>query len=413
MRHRFAWLRNLPLAIGAPVLLIPWLFLTWNTTVGELVPALRFRTKTTIAGVMEDAAAGLSLHAVLTGTYQQWISRSIGQLSPMFKPGVRWKNQIYYSLLGTSGTDAVVVGREQQLLSKPYLVEYCSRDLSIVRATGAAWAARIRQLQDFFEARGQLFLYVITPSKVAMYPQFVPDGYTCPASLKDGADKLKLYDEILAGHGVRFVDTASMVSAAREKYPISMFPRGGIHWNSLAAALGTQTLIAAVNAQQRGSILAELSFTWRVSYHPRGLDRDMMDMLNLPFPDAHYAVPELTYQSSAGAAGCHAIRITEVSGSFLFGINDALQKLACPPDITDWFYWDWNLMHYANDHRDVLPIEAQARRRSLLDADVVILEENEASGVPSSHGELMMQEMATLTQTAAVLSTLPTAPPPQ
>ncbi len=37
-------------------------------------------------------------------------------------------------------------------------------------------------------------------------------------------------------------------------------------------------------------------------------------------------------------------------------------------------------MHYANDHRDILPIDAQARRRSLLDADVVIMEENEASG---------------------------------
>ena len=27
-----------------------------------------------------------------------------------------------------------------------------------------------------------------------------------------------------------------------------MFPRGGIHWNSLATALGTQKVIAAVNA---------------------------------------------------------------------------------------------------------------------------------------------------------------------
>ena len=412
MRRRFAWPRYLPLAIGAPVLLIPWFYLMWNTSIGEMVPALRFRTKTTIAGVVEEAAARLSLHAVLTGEYQQWISRSIGQLSPMFKPGIGWKNQIYYTLLGTSGTDGVVVGQERQLFYRPYLVEYCSRNSSTARTAGIDWAERIRQVQDFFEARGQLFLYVITPSKVAQYPQFVPYGYTCPASVAGADDKLRLYDEILTERGVRFVDTASNLSAAREKYPIGMFPRGGIHWNSLGAALGTQSLIAAVNAQQRGSILAELNFTWRVSYHPLGLDRDMMDMLNLPFPDLHYAVPELTYQSSAAAGGCHAIRITEVSGSFIFGIDDALQKLACPPDITEWFYWDKNLMHYANGHQDVLPIDAQARRQSLLDADLVILEENEASGPQSGHGEQMMREIATLMQTASVLATQPAESPP-
>jgi hypothetical protein len=396
------------------VLGISWFNLTWNTTVGELIPALRFRTKATIAGIVEEATPTLSLNAVLTGTYQQRISLRIGKVSPMFKPGIRWKNQIYYTLLGTAGSERVVVGSQRQLLDLSYLVEYCGRDLEVLRTTGEAWAARIRQMQDFFEDHGMLFLYVITPSKVAQYPQIIPDGYTCPAGASDRTNKLKLYDEILTRHGVRFVDTASYLTAVSKDYPISMFPRGGTHWNELAAALGTQALIAAVNAQRRGSILAELRFTWRVSYNPRGLDRDMMDMLNLPFPDAHYAVPELTYPSSAEAAGCHAIRITEVSGSFIFGINDALQKLACPPEISHWFYWNWNLLHHANDHRDVLPIDAQARRQSLLDADVVILEENEASGPHSGHGELMMREMATLTQTAAASATTPAAsPPPQ
>ena len=403
---------HLPLAIGASAMVISWFYLTWNTTVGELIPALRFRTKATIAGIVEESGPILSFDTVLRGTYQQWISVSIGKLSPIFKPAVGWKNQIYYSLLGTSGSSSVVIGKEQQLLGTSYLSEYCSRDLEKLHEQGEAWAQRISQMQYYFESRGKVFLYVVTPSKVARNPQYIPDNYTCPATAKDRLDKLLVYDYILDRHGVHFVDTASDLAATREEYGISMFPRGGIHWNSLAAALGTQTLIAAVNAQQRGAILAELSFTWRVSYHPRGLDRDMVDILNMPFPDLHYAVPELTYRSNAGAAGCNAIRITEVSGSFIFGINDALQKLACPPDITEWFYWDWNLMHYANNQQDVLPIDAQARRRSLLDADVVILEENEASGPQSRHGELMVQEVDALTQTASALDPQSAGSPP-
>ena len=95
-------------------------------------------------------------------------------------------------------------------------------------------------MQDYFESRGKVFLYVITPSKVAQSPQYIPDGYTCPAAAKDRSDKLLVYDDILDRHGVHFVDTASDLAAAREEYGISMFPRGGIHWNSLATALGTQ-----------------------------------------------------------------------------------------------------------------------------------------------------------------------------
>ena len=114
----------LPLAIGASVLVIPWLFLSWNLTIGQLVTVLHSQNRPIIAGVVEEAAPDLSLNAVSTGTYQQWIARRVGRLSPVFRPAVRWKNQLYYSLMGTSGTDRVVVGRQRQLLELPYLVEY-------------------------------------------------------------------------------------------------------------------------------------------------------------------------------------------------------------------------------------------------------------------------------------------------
>ena len=66
------WLKPsyLPLAIGASVLVISWFYLLWNTTAGELFPTIRFRSKATIAGIVQDAAPMLSLHAVLTGAYQ-------------------------------------------------------------------------------------------------------------------------------------------------------------------------------------------------------------------------------------------------------------------------------------------------------------------------------------------------------
>ena len=398
MRRRLSWLRLglLPLAIGASVLLSSWFYLMWNTTAGELLPSLRFRTKATIAGIVKETAPVLSLNSVLTGAYQQWISRSVGQLSPMFKPAIAWKSQVYYKLLGMAPTVQILVGKQNQLMEIHYLQEYCSRNVEKLRPRDEEWATRIRGMQDFFEARGKVFVYIITPSKVAEDPRIIPEGYICPASAKDRTDKLRVYDEILARHGVRFVDAASGLVAAREEYGVDMFPRGGIHWNSLASALGTEKVIAAVNAQRREPLLATLGFAWHISYNPQGSDRDLLDLLNMKDPDAHYPVPELAYRSTSPANGCHSITIAEVGGSFLGGLNSTLQKLACPPRIDNWFYWDTRRMQFADGRLYELPMNADARRKSLLDADVIFLEENEEVEPASKHGEQMVQEVARL-----------------
>lgn len=392
MRSWFSIYR-LPVAIGAILLLIQWVFLSWNTTIGEVVPSIRFRTKNTVAGVIQEAAPTLSLHAILTGKYQQAVSHAIGALAPVFKPAIHWKNQLYYTLLGAAGSDRIVIGKHRELLELTYLDEYCARDLTKLRVVGDDWAGRIRKVQDFFEARGKPFLYVITPSKVAQYPQFIPDGYACPAPAEDKARKLEVFDAMLAQHGVHFVDVASNLPAAREDYGIDMFPRGGIHWTWLAAALGTQTFVAAINAQHRAPPLTEFTFDWKVSYNPSESDRDLLDIMNLPHPDRHYPVPELTYHSSDPPGGCRTVKITEVGGSFLMGINSTLERLACPPEITYWFYWDHERFLYTGNHMRELPIDPGVRRRSLLDADVVVFEENEAAGPATPHGKLMIQEI--------------------
>ena len=59
-----------------------------------------------------------------------------------------------------------------------------------------------RERRSYFESRGKVFLYIITPSKVAQNPQYIPDGYTCPTAAKDHSDKLLVYYDILDRLGV-------------------------------------------------------------------------------------------------------------------------------------------------------------------------------------------------------------------
>ena len=60
-------------------------------------------------------------------------------------------------------------------MEKSYLDEYCNRDMATLRTSGETWAARLRETQDYVEAHGKVFLYVITPSKVAQKVAFETD----------------------------------------------------------------------------------------------------------------------------------------------------------------------------------------------------------------------------------------------
>jgi alginate O-acetyltransferase complex protein AlgJ len=396
VQRRFQ-LSRLPVVIGVTILLIPWFCLTWNITIGEVVPQLRFRTKHTVAGVIEEAAQDMSFEGVLSSRYQTYVSKRIGRLTPIYKPSIRWKNQFYYSLLGTSGTRSILIGRQGELFSAEYVEEYCARDTAQLRPRAEAWAEKLARTQRFFEARGKVFLYVTTPSKPAVYPEYLPPSYKCPATSEDRLHKLEVYRSILDRYHIHYVDAATLTAQARASYPIDLFPRGGIHWNMLGATLAAQAITQAVNRQSRSPLLTPFTFTWQTSFEPRVSDKDLLEIMNLRWPDEHYPVPVPTIESKPPKGACQPARVTEVGGSFLFTINAVLEEAACPPVIQYWFYWEKK--HFIFDegpakksifdpsYREISN-EVPLRDRELLtDLDVILFEENEAAMPESSHGQ--------------------------
>ncbi|CAH2600100.1 ALGX domain-containing protein [Rhodovastum atsumiense] len=394
---------RLPVLLGAAVLVLPWLYLTWNTTVGELVPRLRFRTKNTIAGVLQEAAPQLSMQDILSYRFQRQISEAVGRLSPVYATAIRLKGQLYYQVLDTSPHPAVVIGRDRQLLQPIYLREYCARDLARFAPMAENWAIRLRQMQDFFTGRGQAFLYVITPSKVALYPQVIPRSYSCPSGAEDRVGKMRLWRAALERHGVRFLDGVAVVTAARDAGAPALFPRGGIHWNWLGAALVAQALTEAVNRSEGAAFLTPFRWDVRMSDRPRDSDRDVLDILNLAWPDDRYPVPELTYHADPPAL-CRPARIAEIGGSFLFRMNEVLARVACPPVIDMWFYWKNKHLRYPPVDGRTQAVDPQKRRELLDAAELVIFEENETLAAASEHGPELLAAIEALRRDAVASS---------
>jgi hypothetical protein len=75
----------------------------------------------------------------------------------------------------------IVVGKKGRIYEYGYIMGYnANRDAGLFRMEDIERSVRkIKELRDFFRARGQFFFYLITPSKAECYPEFIPNRFSC------------------------------------------------------------------------------------------------------------------------------------------------------------------------------------------------------------------------------------------
>ncbi len=387
----FRILRRLPLGLGALAIALGAALLLANLLVVaaggggiKLVPALN--------GVTRPEQARLTLDGVLHGSYQAIYARLIGTRLPLYPLAVRLRNQLEYSLFGVAAVPALMVGRGSSLIETSYAQEYCSRDIAAWRPGAVRWAARIREMQDWTERRGRAFLYVLTPSKVAQYPDILPPSYGCPASAYDRTALVPAWIEIVHAAGLHVADTTAVLTQAHGAYPFPLYPPGGIHWNQVGAALAAQAVLAQLDALRPAQGLAPFQFTWRMSPHPSGTDVDIAKLMNLFVLPGDVPTPVVTVQPSPPPRPCPNLHAVIVGGSFGHAIGDFLSATACPVTVVEYEYWHSYTLRWAGGVMTAdAAVDAASRDADVLNADLLVYEENEQVLGHSYHGQALWQ----------------------
>ena len=247
------------------------------------------------------------------------------------------------------------------------------------------WAAKIRTIQNILDAKGKNFVYLITPRKATTYPQYVPREISCPALKAGKTDRLSPLRAALDEHGVRYVDGPALIAEAKPKYPIDLFARGGTHWNLIGGALAAQEITRALPH----SPLGQFNFDWVEIAQAQETDRDLLDLLNLLWPDDHY--PTAIVRGRANGVACdRPPRMLAIGATFLFQVDFALAQAACAPDIDDYWYYVspdgsglrrrlFRIGKGATNPGDSFPGGGDDELRASLErAEIVVLEENES-----------------------------------
>ena len=379
-------LGGVALAIGTLLLFVTLALLAVGHTAIKLVPGL--------TGETPQETAPRSAPAILSAQFQAAYARTVGSLMPLYPAAIRLRNQLDYTLFGFSPNPVIIVGRGGALIERIYAEEYCSRDLARWRPGAAAWAGRIRQMQDAQARRGKAFLYVLTPSKVALYPDLLPPGFNCPSHAADRAGLVPEWLAMLQAAGVRSVDTTAVLRAAAGAYSFRLFPDGGTHWNAVGEALAQQAVLTGLDRTLPGRGFLASPFTWRMQAHPvRDTDDvDLARLMNLFSPIANGPVPTVTPQPAAAPATCESPRVAIIGGSFSHATLKALAAMPCPMRATEYEYWHSSTLRWGNGALDkTLSVDPAARDAELHAADLVIYEENEQLLGQPAHGQALWE----------------------
>lgn len=320
----------------------------------------------------------VSVEKVLNGSLQKEYETWFNNHNPLKSVFTNLNNQFYYSLFSKSlmFDSNIVIGKKGYLYEQIYINQYVNLSkIPYTQRQFDLWAADLKELADFFEKRGQKFIYLITPSKASFYPEYLPNSYA--KIIKDTRPDYFLKLDALKKVHVTYFDASQFMLAQKDKsYGYLLFPRGGTHWTMLGASLVAQRILDLIS-QQTQTQLPPLSYSYTVTTRPLGVDKDLLHLCKLLFPPKRYTVPFVSFKVNENPV---PLKLAVIGGSFTHFFKQLFTESNYFSQLDHYYYLILNHYQISQNGKKIdIPINRDDPRsyQDILAADVVILEENE------------------------------------
>jgi hypothetical protein len=326
----------------------------------------------TLSGVTNPAAAPqVGLSPFFNGTTQSalepWATEKMGWPRETY---LRLKNGFDY-VLGRS--DAISIGRSRVLNGKSYVEEWCLRpDRQKTEADVAPLLAAVVAIQKAVEARHKPFVFMFSPSKAAVLPEYLP-SWCAPA------DRPRTYDLLRAGlqsANIPVIDGHDIAIRTKQTEKWPPFGRDGGHWNDVGQFFAVRALMGELERQLGYSVGEVIIKEIRVDNTPIGAEADAGLIANLPFmlePSSPHASYDVLHRQATPSG-------LFVGTSFSWGPLQIVmgEKLFA---FSKFYYYFSSIYDYNPGDKvgHLEEIKADADLATFLEkADFVVLEANEA-----------------------------------
>jgi hypothetical protein len=310
--------------------------------------------------------------------FQEYLAHHIGFRGTL----IRLDNQVYYSLFyeirPRESTD-IVLGKNNYLFEANYIASFNRLDV-VPRQELEEKVKRIKELQSLLEGRGIPFLFLITPSKAAIYPEYIKEKNLVKrreAIPSNHENLLPLLEE----YQVNYFDGHKFMSELKRRSRHPVFPRTGTHWNYYAVYLCAIDIVKKLEQVSGWDMQNMYLFGTEETSEPAGHDADIFRRINVftkrPFYDKPYLYP--IGESIQTPETFRPVILFE-GASFLENLIEYFRQTRIS-----------ELMHYINRFRQIVTYHGNAGddaapevrkeidlMKLLNSSNVVILEANEA-----------------------------------
>ena len=187
---------------------------------------------------------------------------------------ITWHNLVHVRLFNKSPNKAVTLGHDNWLF---YNAEHCLTDFlglwRVDRVQLEAWRRVIRDRQTWLADQGVQYIVAIVPTKMMVYPQFLPYRIRAREGETLLAEFLRYVQSRDGGHGL-----LDLKEALSELEPHPSFFRTDTHWNGAGAFRAYKEILASI--QERYPEIVSLDEK-RKSVRHITFSGDLSIMLNL------------------------------------------------------------------------------------------------------------------------------------
>lgn len=282
------------------------------------------------------------------GTYQEYLNKKTKESGGFREFFIRSYNQMLYSGFNIVTNENVVEGlnREYYLLwylreSKGDLLRTVFPTVDSAKIVARKNVEKTLVMVDSLKNHGAEFLFVFAPTKPAVYPEFMPDGYRdsiLPFSMEE------YYIELFKEYGINHIDFLSYFKSIKDSFPYPLYPRYGTHWAESTIPMVADSIMRKIESITGFDLptveCADLNITDQYSRQ----DRELENAMNLLFPvrKPMLPCPITTLSDTIGKAKPNILIIgdsyfVQIQGS---SFVDAFEN---------WDYWSYNRDSYSSN----------------------------------------------------------------
>lgn len=295
---------------------------------------------------------------------------------------IRCTSELWFQLFHDTAnvSSNVAIGERDVLFEKGYLEEYFFGRVN--KSELEPWVKDLRRLQDYCRSIGLGFAVMLTPGKASIYPEDAPHRW-----------KERWYDphprthilltELFRENGIFFVDAVDLVAKEKLKGPPApLFAKGGLHWNTRAALVAANAVMARFAEQGKPAEQIQV-LSSRVTDQPDGDEADLANVMNLARPWKYPC--EVIQIKPSDRSKSDQMTMAMIGDSFGFGPLHLFKESGQFSDIGFFFYYTLSKANDAYVPAIREPTAPMDFNREIFAADCLLLEISETTALSPIH----------------------------